>query len=266
MIAENDDTIKNPTIYKQIADFWSAQLNNEIFLRDHSNVERGSKEYFELILSARRKYIYYLPKMIEFLEAAPVKTLLEVGCGMGTDTILFESKGFEVTGVDLAPAHLQLANRLFMHYGARGNFLEANAEILPFHDEAFGAVYSFGVLHHTPNTAIAIKEVYRILKPGGRAVIMLYNRVSLNNFVHWITGKGFENAVQRDHANSDAPVTSRFTRNEFSNMCSMFSKCHISTEYLYGAGWSRIYGLVPQPIFQKLSRILGWHLVAYLSK
>jgi ubiquinone/menaquinone biosynthesis C-methylase UbiE len=266
MIDENRDTVGNTTIYKKIADFWSAQLNNEIFLRNQPNVIRGSKEYFEIILNARRKYIYYLPRMIEFLETIPVKTLLEVGCGMGTDTLVFESKGFHVTGVDLAPAHLQLANRLFEHYGAQGSFIEANAERLPFPSEAFGGVYSFGVLHHTPNTDLGIREIHRVLKPGGRAVVMLYNRNSLNNFVHWITRRGFENAVKRDQANSDAPVTYRFTRKQVSNMCSMFTKCEICTEYLYGAGWSPLYGKVPKQIFKKLSTIWGWHLVAYLEK
>jgi ubiquinone/menaquinone biosynthesis C-methylase UbiE len=266
MINEKRDVIENTAIYKQIADFWSAQLNNEIFLRNHPDVIRGSKEYFEIILNARRKYIYYLPRMVEFLETAPVKTLLEVGCGMGTDTLLFESKGFQVTGIDLAPAHLQLANRLFDHYGAQGSFIEANVERLPFPDEAFGGVYSFGVLHHTPHTALAIGEIHRVLKPAGRAVVMLYNRNSLNNFVHWITRRGFENAVKRDRANSDAPVTYRFTRKKVSNMCSVFAQCEICTEYLYGAGWSRIYDLVPKPVFERLSKIWGWHLVAYLEK
>jgi ubiquinone/menaquinone biosynthesis C-methylase UbiE len=266
MIDEKKDPIEDAGILKQIADFWSAQLNNEIFLRNHPNVIRGSKEYFDIILTARRKYIYYLARMVEFLETIPVKTLLEVGCGMGTDTLVFESKGFQVTGIDLAPAHLQLANRLFEHYGAQGSFIEANAERLPFPDEAFGGVYSFGVLHHTPNTALAIREIHRVLKPGGRAVVMLYNRNSLNNFVHWITRRGFENAVKRDQANSDAPVTYRFTRKKVSNMCSVFTKCEICTEYLYGAGWSRIYGKVPRPIYEKLSKIWGWHLVAYLEK
>ena len=157
MIDEKKDAIEDREILKRIADFWSAQLNNEIFLRKHANVMRGSREYFEIILAARRKYIYYLPRMVEFLETVPVKTLLEVGCGMGTDTLVFESKGFQVTGIDLAPAHLQLATRLFEHYGAKGSFVEANAERLPFPNETFGGVYSFGVLHHTPNTHLGIQ-------------------------------------------------------------------------------------------------------------
>lgn len=135
---------------------------------------------------------------------------LEVGCGMGTDTLFFEQKGFNVTGVDLTPAHLELAEKLFNLYNATGIFEEGNAECLPFSNNTFGCAYSFGVLHHTPDTEKAIREIYRVLMPRGRAVIMLYNRWSLNNFVHLLLKKGFENVKK----GLDSPVTYRFSKIE----------------------------------------------------
>jgi ubiquinone/menaquinone biosynthesis C-methylase UbiE len=264
MSNHNSDT--DPDFFRQISEFWSAQLNNEIFLRGHPDIERGSKEYFDIILSARRKYIYYLPRIIQYLEASPDNSLLEVGCGMGTDTLIFAEKGFQITGIDLAQGHLQLAERLFRLYNAPGKFIEGNAEGLPFPDKHFGCVFSFGVLHHTPNTPKAIQEVFRVLKPGGRAVLMLYNRMSLNNLAHWITGKGFENARRKNGAQHDAPVTQRFTKSQIRRMCSMFRGCEIRTEYLYGAGWGKVYDLTPKPIYHMLSRIIGWHLSVYLTK
>jgi ubiquinone/menaquinone biosynthesis C-methylase UbiE len=257
---------KGPELFQEIADFWSAQLNNEIFLRGHSDVERGSREYFDIILAARRKYIYYFPRMIGHLQASPDNSLLEVGCGMGTDTIVFAKSGFEVTGIDLAPGHLHLAERLFELYHTPGKFLQGNAEDLPFPNQKFGCVYSFGVLHHTPNTLGAIHEIHRVLKPGGRGVIMLYHLRSLNNLAHWITGKGFENARREDGTPGDAPVTQRFTRNQVRQMCSIFDKCEIHTEYLYGAGWGKIYDHTPKSVYHLLSRVVGWHLVVYLVK
>ncbi len=100
-------------IFQNIAEFWEFQLNNEIFLRNHPDVIRGSKEYFEIILSARQKFIYYFRPMISYLKEGPSKNLLEVGCGMGTDSLVFERERFNVTGIDLAPAHLSLAEKLF---------------------------------------------------------------------------------------------------------------------------------------------------------
>jgi len=252
----------DPKIFQDISEFWAYQLNNEIYLRDHPEVERGSKEYFEIILKARKKYIYYYHEMVDHLKQAPSNKFLEVGCGMGTDTIVFEKEGFDVTGLDLTPAHLDLAEKLFSLFGGAGIFKHGNAEALPFPDEEFGCIYSFGVLHHTPDTKKTIREIYRVLAPEGRAVIMLYSKYSLNNLAHLLTGRGFENVKEGE----DSPVTYRFSKGEIERMCLDFSSCNIKTEYLYGAGWGRVYDYTPKSIYHFLSRWIGWHLVVYLKK
>ncbi len=249
-------------IFQEVADFWTFQLNNEIYVRNRPDVVRGSKEYFDIILAERRRYMYYLPEMIAYLKGSPSGKLLEVGCGMGTDTIVFFKEGFEVTGIDLTPAHIELAKRLFQIYGATGVLAEGNAEKIFFPDESFGCVYSFGVLHHTSDTGKAIREIHRILVPNGRAVIMLYNKWSLNNFAHWITRKGFENVKH----GPDSPITYRFSKNEVREMCSDFGSCEIKIEYLFGAGWGKFYDITPKPLYLFLSRLIGWHLLIYLQK
>jgi len=252
----------DPQCYNSISEFWSRHPNNEIYLRDHPGVIPGSKEYFEIILAARRKYIYYFPSMTEWLNQGPSKKLLEIGCGMGTDALVFAQHGFSLTGIDLSPVHIDLAKKLFKLYFLAGNFMKGNAENIPIPDNSFGCIYSFGVLHHTPNTAIAINEIYRVLVPSGRAVIMLYHKKSLNNFVHWVTRKGFENFNSED----DAPITQRFTKKDVRSMCSHFRVCNIRTEYLYGVGYKFIYDYTPRVLFNILSKIFGWHLVIYLAK
>lgn len=249
-------------IFQDIAEFWAFQLNNEIYLRNYPDVIRGSKEYFDIILKARRKFIYYFPSMIKYLKTCDSPNFLEIGCGMGTDTLVFAREGFKVTGIDLTPAHLRLAEKLFHLYNAQGKFMEGNAEKLPFPVNTFDCVYSYGVLHHTPDTKKAIQEIYRVLIPKGRAVIMLYHKWSLNNFAHWITGKGFENVKQ----GIDSPVTYRFSKREVRQMCSDFSSCNIKVEYFFGAGWGKIYDIIPKPVYLLLSKVIGWHLVVYLQK
>jgi ubiquinone/menaquinone biosynthesis C-methylase UbiE len=248
--------------FNRISEFWTRHPNNKIYLRNHPSVAPGTKEYFKIILAARRKYIYYFNDMLDWLEQSPSKNLLEVGSGMGTDALLFAQQGFTIAGIDLSPAHIELAEQLFALYSMPGYFVKGNAEHTPFSDNCFGCVFSFGVLHHTPDTAKAIKEVHRILVPSGRAVLMLYHRRSLNNFVHWFTRKGFENFSSKE----DAPVTQRFTIKEVKQMCSEFKVCNIQIEYLYGAGYGRIYDHTPKALYNVLSKMLGWHLVVYLEK
>jgi len=253
---------KESNIYQQIGDFWSFQLNNEIYLRNHPEIRRGTKEYFKIILDSRKKFIYYFPSMISHLKKAPSKNLLEVGCGMGTDSFVLNKNGFDVTGIDLSSGHLKLAKKLFRLFAKKESFMKGNAETLPFPDNSFGCVYSYGVLHHTPNTEKAIKEIFRVLSPSGRAVIMLYHKWSLNNLVHCLLKEGFENVKN----NIDTPITYRFSKNEVRNMCSDFKSCNIKTEYLYGPGWGRIYNVTSKPLYLALSKIMGWHFVVYLQK
>lgn len=250
------------SIYQQIGDFWSFQLNNEIYLRNHPDIRRGTKEYFKIILDSRKHFIYYFPSMISYLKNAPNKKLLEIGCGMGTDSLVLTENGFDVIGLDLSSAHLSLAADLFRLFSRKGIFIKGNAEVLPFPDNSFGCVYSYGVLHHTPNTNKSIKEIYRILSHSGRAVIMLYHKWSLNNLAHCILKKGFENVKN----SIDTPITYRFSKYEVRNMCSNFKSCNIKTEYLYGPGWGRTYDVTPKPLYLALSKIIGWHLIVYLQK
>lgn len=249
-------------VFDDTSTFWTFQLNNEIYLRKYPDVVRGSKEYFDIILSERKKFMYYFQSMIDFLKPSPSHEFLEVGCGMGTDTIVFEREGFNVTGIDLTPAHLALAEKLFAWYDSNGTFIEGNAEMLPFEDNSFGCVYSFGVLHHTKNTDKAINEIYRVLQPNGRAVLMLYHKWSLNNLAHFITRRGFENVK----GGKDSPVTYRFSKNEVRRMCVHFNECSIRTEYLFGAGWGMLYEWIPKKLYYMLSRLIGWHLIIELKK
>jgi len=106
--------------------------------------------------------------------------VLEIGCGLGTDGAQFAKAGADYTGVDLTDAAVELARKHFELLGLRGEFRTADAENLDFADESFDLVYSHGVLHHTPDTAGAVREIHRVLKPGGRASVMLYHRGSYN--------------------------------------------------------------------------------------
>ncbi len=119
------------------------------------------------------------------------KRVLEIGSGAGAHSALFASKGAIIFSVDITWERvLATDNKLGLINGSENMALQADAEELPFPNEHFDIVYSNGVLHHTPNTRKAILEVFRVLKPKGKAVIMMYARDSLQYWLSLFLVKG----------------------------------------------------------------------------
>ena len=107
------------------------------------------------------------------------KRVLEIGCGLGCMAMNWAMRGAKVTAIDLNPVAVDHTRRRFSLFDLDGSILEADAERLPFKDQCFDFVYSWGVLHHTRGIGRAIGEIRRTLAPGGRTGLMLYNRHSL---------------------------------------------------------------------------------------
>ena len=138
-------------------------------------------------IEQRMRYRYqkepWLPPMLETI-ARCHETLLEVGCGQGTDGIYLCShkKHGSYTGIDLSDESVKNAREAAQQFadklGINPLYKTGNAECLEFPDASFDAVYSCGVLHHSPDTRKAIAEVYRVLKKGGTGYIYLYRTAS----------------------------------------------------------------------------------------
>ncbi len=161
------------SLKKQVHDFWNSRPCGTQF----TGLEWGDRTFFDSVERERYLRQPFMREVVGFDRYAG-KKLLEIGCGLGTDTLQFARGGALTTGVDLTEESVALARKRFEIYGVPGEFRVADAENLPFPDATFDVVYSFGVLHHTPDTPKAVREVERVLKPGGRIVIMLYHRRS----------------------------------------------------------------------------------------
>ncbi len=111
------------------------------------------------------------------------KRVLEIGCGVGTDGAQFAKAGADYVGMDLSPASVRLARSNLQQRKLPASWLVSDAEALPFADATFDSIYSFGVLHHTPDLPRAVAEIHRVLRPGGRATVMVYNKYSLNYYL-----------------------------------------------------------------------------------
>lgn len=107
------------------------------------------------------------------------KHVLEIGCGMGCMASNWATHGAIVTAIDLNPVAVAQTTQRFKAFELKGEIREVDAEALPFPDESFDFVYSWGVIHHTPGIRKAIEDIYRVLRPGGKVGLMLYNRESI---------------------------------------------------------------------------------------
>src|SRR5215510_8811182 len=166
---------------------WSQDPCGATYDREHT---LGTREFFDAI--ERHRYAEYAPWMPSTMgfDQFPGACLLEIGCGMGSALVQFARGGASCTGIDITPRSIEITRHRFALYGLSGNFILSDGESLPFPSESFDVVYSNGVLHHTPDTAGAIREIHRVLRTGGIAKVMLYHRNSLNYWFEIVLRRG----------------------------------------------------------------------------
>ena len=168
-------TQKDSDLKERVRAFWQEHPCGSKF----SDAEIGTREFFDRVEQHRYEKEWHIPAAAEFESTRGLK-VLEIGCGVGTDGLQFARAGATYTGVDLTEAAVELARKNFESAGMPGQFRVSDAEKLDFPDESFDIVYSHGVLHHTPDIEAAVREIHRVLKPGGEAIVMLYHRGSYN--------------------------------------------------------------------------------------
>jgi SAM-dependent methyltransferase len=228
-------------------------------------IEVGSPEFFDHIRPWMNPYKFpWIMRRIE-REAGVLKNrhLLEIGCGMGYDSLEFLKRGVRVTATDLTPTAVRLATRHFEIAGVEATDVRVeNALDLSFPEETFDAVWSNGVLHATGDTGRAIREVRRVLKPGGRAVIShFYRKPSWMYFLHrW----GRENI---EYSEEDPPVNEFYTEGEVEAFFEGFEILEATREHhralpvsraglkahLYRFGFRPAYNMLPEEFALRLA-------------
>lgn len=237
-----------------VRDFWQSHINNEYY----TGKKRASEAYFQEIENRRYSFHYHLRELFSAMQGRHRK-LLEVGCGIGVDSVQLANRGFDVIAVDLTENALVVAKEFAAHRRVSIDFRLGDAERLDFPDETFDVVYSFGVLHHTPGIEKAVAEVHRVLKRGGTAHVMLYHRNSLVNLVHRLLRLPYESPRSRkDHC----PVVYTFSRRGARKLFSEFSDVSVLSEYPFTFGFGPLLATRSPLWFRRaLGRAVGWHLM-----
>ncbi|MEE8429282.1 MAG: class I SAM-dependent methyltransferase [Gammaproteobacteria bacterium] len=244
---------------REIREFWTDNVNAErIMGRPVTRSQRGEEQYFTDLETQRYRSHRHLLPWISAMESSG--SVLEIGCGVGLDTFQMATRGMQVKAVDLTDVGVKTASKRLTKHKLPATFAAADACNLPFGNDTFNYVYSFGVLHHVADTDRSIHEVYRVLKKGGEARIMLYHRRSINEIVHRLTRTPFE---EKDKC---CPVVRRFTIEEVRKLFDPFSQVDIFLDYAYGEGYGRLFKLTPAIIHRFLSRRWGWHIMITAKK
>lgn len=274
-----ENKIKNQSnLIEQVREFWNRRPCN---IR-HSPKPVGSHEYFDEV--EQRKYFVepHIPIFAEFPKWKN-KKVLEIGCGIGTDTINFAKNGAFVTAVELSDKSLEIAKQRAKVYGLenRIKFYLGNAEELskfvPI--ETYDLIYSFGVIHHTPKPENILREIRKYCDQDTTIKIMIYHKYSWKVF--WILLKygklkfwNLKKLVQRySEAQEGCPVTYVYSEKEvielFSNNGLEITDLKVDhifpykisdyINYKYNKVW--YFKILPHKIFRFLETKIGWHLL-----
>ena len=271
----NNKIFHNTSIEK-VKEYWDKRPCN---IR-HSQSPVGTKQYFDEV-EARKYFVEpHIPLFAEFKKWQG-KRVLEIGCGIGTDTVNFARAGADVTAMEISEKTLDLAKTRAKVYNLEHKikFYLGNAEELSkfVPVESYDLIYSFGVVHHTPHPEKVVEEIKKYTKPGTVVKVMVYHKYSFKVF--WILlvfGNGAfwklnELVARYSEAQEGSPVTYAYSKKEAKELMKGFKITDISVEhifpykisdyiqYKYTRVWYFRY--LPKILFRWLEKHFGWHLL-----
>ena len=232
----------------------------------HSTKPIGSREYFDEVEARKHLVEPHIPGFAQF-ERWAGKRVLEVGCGIGTAAVNFARAGADYTGVDLSQTSLDLAIKRFDVYGLKGQFLPCNAEALSSHfdPESFDLVYSFGVIHHTPNQRRVVEEIRKVAKPNGEFRCMLYAKNSWKDAM-------IEAGLDQPEAQFGCPIATTYAFDDVRQLINgLFDLTSIEQAHIFPYVVAKYvkyeyevqpwFRAMPEAMFKALERRFGWHLL-----
>ncbi|MDH5763417.1 MAG: class I SAM-dependent methyltransferase [Nitrospinota bacterium] len=190
-------------------------------------LEKFSRDWFERVESHRYQVEPFIHSIAQFTRHHG-KKLLEVGVGAGTDHLQWARAGLDCHGVDLTDEGIEATRRRLEIYGLNSNLQRINAETLPFENDSFDVVYSWGVIHHSENPQKIITEIHRVLRKKGVFIGMMYGRYSIASLKMWVTyallkGKPWKSIADVIWNHMESIGTKAYTVPELKNLFSTFN-------------------------------------------
>lgn len=257
---------------QEVADFWNSEPCGARYLGGSSEFAKQAQARYELEPN--------IPEFARFSQSLGLR-VLEIGVGMGADYEQWLRAGAIATGVDLSTESLDRARRRCEFAGLRSDLHHADAEALPFADKTFDVVYSYGVMHHSPDTAKCLEEAWRVLRPGGEARIMLYHHPSLTGFMLWLRFGLWRRQSLRQcvFERLESPGTKTFSMEEVYELMHAFEGVRIQQVFspgdlllnrpsrrFQGRMYRLVWKLFPRPFIRRLGKRWGLFLLISARK
>ena len=245
--------------------------------------ETNRARFFRDLERERYEWEPYIPAFARF-ERGKGRDVLEVGVGAGTDFVNWVRHGARATGVDLTPRGVELTRERLGLEGLHADVRVGDAEHLPFADASFDIVYSYGVLHHSPDTPGAIQEVRRVLRPGGTALVMIYHVPSWVGFMLWAIHCAAKFRPWRSprwaiYHHLESPGTKAYTKKEARELFAGFRNVRVWTQLSHGdlllmrpadkyntALHRAVWRLYPRWLVRRTGNMLGTNLFIEAAK
>lgn len=243
--------LKPSDLKNEVQEFWNADPCGTRYL--------DGEEDFEAHAHARYALEPYIPEFAEFASSRGLR-VLEIGVGMGADYLEWMKAGARATGIDMSDASLERARRRCVSAGFVPDLRLADAEHLPFANGTFDVVYSYGVMHHSPDTARCLQEAWRVLKPGGEARIMLYHHPSLTGAMLWLRYGALRGKSMREtvYERLESPGTKTYTKAEISSLLNKDGFENLAMRQVFSPGDLLLHR--PSSRFQSPLYRLAWKL------